>query len=203
MLYLSHQKNNLQQYILENVLDRRIVIWRPIDHADSLENFQRLDEEDLSNITCGSYMYQLRLSSCYIQQHIEGELDIFVHRKDLGLIQVKLQSQHLSSRKYSQCIQFNETQIMRPTANAEQERELQWCVLMWQLYCGSLVFLGMQRGSVHMVSRTGVTHFKMLQSLTIPTLMTVCVRNNCVKFLLRALFSIDIKVWYKLILTNC
>lgn len=81
MLYLSHQKNNLQQYILENVLDRS-VIWKPIDHADSLENFQRLDKEDLSNITCGSYMYQLRLSSCYIQKHIEGEVDIFVHRED-------------------------------------------------------------------------------------------------------------------------
>lgn len=64
MLYLSHQKNNLQQYILENVLNRS-VIWKPIDHADSLDNFQRLDEEDLSNITCGSY--QLRLSFCYIQ----------------------------------------------------------------------------------------------------------------------------------------
>lgn len=195
MLYLSHQKKNLEQYVLKNVLDRRSVIWKPIDHADRLENFQRLDEEDLSNITCGSY--QLRLSFCYIQQHIKWEVDIFVHRKDPGLIQVKLQSRHVSSRKYSLCIQFNETQIMRPTANAEQERELQWCVLMWQLYCGSLVFLGMHRGSVHMVSRTEVTHFKMLQSLTIPTLMTVCVRNNCVKFLLRALFSIDIKVWYK------
>lgn len=43
-----------------------------------------------------------------------------------------------------------------------------------------------------MVSRTGVTHCKMLQSLTIPTLMTVCVRNNCVKFFLRALFSVFI-----------
>lgn len=66
MLYLSHQKNNLQQYILENVLDRSVIL-KPIDHADSLENFQLLDKEDLSNITCGSYMYQLRLSSCYIQ----------------------------------------------------------------------------------------------------------------------------------------
>lgn len=65
MLYLSHQKKNLEQYVLKNVLDRRSVIWKPIDHADRLENFQRLDEEDLSNITCGRY--QLRLSFCYIQ----------------------------------------------------------------------------------------------------------------------------------------
>lgn len=122
MLYLSHQKKNLEQYVLKNVLDRRSVIWKPIDHADRLENFQRLDEEDLSNITCGSY--QLLLSFCYIQLHIKWEVDIFVHREDPGLIQVKLQSRHVSSRKYSLCIQFNETQIMRPTANAEQEREL-------------------------------------------------------------------------------
>lgn len=110
MLYLSHQKNNLQQYVLENGLDRRSVIWKPIDQIDSLENFPRLDEEDLSNITCGSY--QLRLSSSYIQEHIEGEADIFVHREDPGLIQVKLQSRHVSSRKYSLWIQFNETQII-------------------------------------------------------------------------------------------
>lgn len=110
MLYLSHQKNNLQQYVLENGLDRRSVIWKPIDQVDSLENFPKLDEEDLSNITCGSY--QLRLSSSYIQEHIEGEADMFVHREDPGLIQVKLQSRHVSSRKHSLWIQFNETQII-------------------------------------------------------------------------------------------
>lgn len=48
------------------------------------------------------------------------------------------------------------------------------------LTSSSLVFLDMLRRSVHIVSRTGVTHFKMLHSLTIPTLMTVCARNNCV-----------------------
>lgn len=104
------RKNNLQQYVLENDLDRRSVIQKPIDHVDSLENFPHLEEEDLSNITCGSY--QLRLSSSYIQEHIDEEADIFVHREDPGLIQLKLQSRHISSRKYTLWIQFNETQII-------------------------------------------------------------------------------------------
>lgn len=107
MLYLSHQKNYLQQYVLENGLDRRSVIWKSID---TLDGFPQLDEEDLSNITCGSY--QLRLSSSYIQEHIEGEADIYVHREDPGLIQVKMQSRHVSSRKHTLWIQFNETQVI-------------------------------------------------------------------------------------------
>lgn len=69
-----------------------------------------MNEEDLSNITCGSY--QLRLSSSYIQEHIEGDADIFVHKEDPGLIQVKLQSRHVSSRKYTLWIQFNETDVL-------------------------------------------------------------------------------------------
>lgn len=40
MRYLSHQKNHLQQYVLENGLDRRSVIWKPID---DLEGFSSIE----------------------------------------------------------------------------------------------------------------------------------------------------------------
>lgn len=40
---IAQLENQLQQYVLENGVDKRSVIWKPLD---SLENFPRLNEED-------------------------------------------------------------------------------------------------------------------------------------------------------------
>ena len=73
MLYLSKQVNSLKTYIEENGLDKRKVVWKPVDECD---NFPLLDEEDLVNITCG--VYQLKLASNYIQEHIDNDSEISI-----------------------------------------------------------------------------------------------------------------------------
>ncbi|XP_056001835.1 uncharacterized protein LOC125657084 [Ostrea edulis] len=74
MLYLSKQVNNLKQTVEENCLNRRSIQWQAVHECD-IQNFPTLDEEQLRNLTCGTY--QLKLSRSYIQEHIEGECDIY------------------------------------------------------------------------------------------------------------------------------
>lgn len=72
-------------------------------------DFPNMDEEQLRAITCG--VYQLRLSPSYAQEHIEGDCSIQVHREEPGLLRVKLQSRHVSSRSYLLWIQFGEGEV--------------------------------------------------------------------------------------------
>lgn len=68
-----------------------------------------MDEEQLRSITCG--VYQLRLSPSYAQEHVEGDCSIQVHREEPGLLRVKLQSRHVSSRSYLLWIQYDEGEV--------------------------------------------------------------------------------------------
>ncbi|XP_056011994.1 uncharacterized protein LOC125671681 [Ostrea edulis] len=102
MVNLSKQVNSLQHHVEENKLDRRTVCWREVD---DLTDFPCLDEEQLRLLTCGTY--QLRLSPSYAQEHVEGDCSIQVHREDPGLLRIKLQSRHVSSRTYLLWIQYD------------------------------------------------------------------------------------------------
>ena len=64
MKHLSNQVNSLQKFIEENNLERKSAKW---EVADSLDEFPYLGEEELRNITCGTY--QLKLSSSYVQEY--------------------------------------------------------------------------------------------------------------------------------------
>ena len=88
MLYLSKRVNTLKQRVEEENLERRKTIWKEPDNH-TLDDFPLLDEEDLRNITCG--VYQLKLSTSYIQEHLEGNCQILIHKEDEHLIRVKLQ----------------------------------------------------------------------------------------------------------------
>mgnify|MGYP003546473976 FL=1 len=92
---LSVRINTLQLEVEEKHLDRRSVKWRK---PDKLLCFPRLDEQQLRDLTCGSY--QLKMSTSYIQEHIDGECDIQFHQEYQNLIRVKLQSRHASSKSY-------------------------------------------------------------------------------------------------------
>lgn len=76
MLYLSKQVNQLKEQVEEQHLDRRSVCWKEVSEV---MDFPQLDEERLRELTCGSY--QLRLSSSYAQEHIEGDCAIHTHRR--------------------------------------------------------------------------------------------------------------------------
>ena len=52
-----------------------------------------------------------QFGSSYIQEHIDGESDILVHKEDPGLIRVKIQSRHISSKQYILWIKFSESAI--------------------------------------------------------------------------------------------
>ena len=51
------------------------------------------------------------MSPSYIQEYLEGDVDIFIHKEYHGLIRVKLQSRHVSSKQYLLWIQFSESEI--------------------------------------------------------------------------------------------
>jgi hypothetical protein len=73
MLHLSRQINTLRQRMEDENLERRFIIWKSPD-------FPHLDETELRNITCG--VYQLKLSSSYMQEYLEVNSEIFVHQED-------------------------------------------------------------------------------------------------------------------------
>ena len=80
---------------MENKLERWSAQWVPID--DSEVSFLQLMEEQLRSITFG--VYQLKLSSSYIQEYMDGESRICVHKDDNNLIRARMQSRHVSSKK--------------------------------------------------------------------------------------------------------
>jgi hypothetical protein len=107
MLYLSRQINTLRQRVEDENLERRSIIWKSPDNC--LADFPHLDETELRKITCG--VYQLKLSSSYMQGYLEGNSEIFVHQEDDHLIRVRLQSRHTSSMTYLLWIEYSPTEV--------------------------------------------------------------------------------------------
>ncbi|XP_056014968.1 uncharacterized protein LOC125654892 [Ostrea edulis] len=107
MLYLSRQLNTLKERVeTENLDMRKSTIWK---EATTVVDFPRLSEERLRELTCGTY--QLRLSKSYIQEHLDGNHDIFVHQEDPHLLKVKLQSRHVSAKSHLLWISYTEADI--------------------------------------------------------------------------------------------
>ena len=113
MLLLSRQVNSLKQFVEDHNLYRRTAYWMPVD---DVQDFPRLDEEQLRDITCGCY--QLKLSPSYAQEHLKGDCSIHVHREEIGLLRVRLQSRHVSAKSYMLWIRYDEA-----------------CVLAWYCKC--------------------------------------------------------------------
>ena len=74
-----------------------------------LLDFPRLDENELRNITCG--VYQLKQATSYIQEHLDGNCKILVHKDDEKLIHIKPQNRHVSTKCYTLWIQYSESEI--------------------------------------------------------------------------------------------
>ena len=95
MFFYSFQINALKTYVVENKFERQSAQWVSID--DSEVSFPQLMEEQLKSNTFG--VYQLKLSSSYIQEYMDGESRICVHKDDNNLIRARMQSRHVSSKK--------------------------------------------------------------------------------------------------------
>ena len=97
----------MKSYIEDNSLDRRPSKWVEID--DITLNFPKMTETQLRNITLGTY--QLKLCPSYIQEYIEGESNIFIHRENSNLVRVKIQSRHVSSKQYQLWLKYNNEEV--------------------------------------------------------------------------------------------
>ena len=98
MRQLSSNSNALQVEIVSCGLEKRRAIWEPVEVA-GIDDFPRLTEEQLRAVTCG--VYQLKISPGYIQEHLQGDAEISIHRDDPGLMRVRLRSRHVSAKQYS------------------------------------------------------------------------------------------------------
>ncbi|XP_053405404.1 uncharacterized protein LOC128558951 [Mercenaria mercenaria] len=107
MLDLSKCNNDLKIYIENHCLERKSACWKS---AELDVEFPRLDEIQLRELTCGTY--QLKMSAGYMQEHIDGNSDIYVHREDNTLLRVKIQSRHVSSKVYTLWIRHNATEVV-------------------------------------------------------------------------------------------
>lgn len=107
MLFLSKQVNQLKEQVEEQHLDRRTVCWREVSEV---VDFPQLDEERLRELTCGCY--QLRLSASYAQEHIEGGCTIHMHKEEEGLLRIRIQSRHISSKTYQLWIRYKDGDIV-------------------------------------------------------------------------------------------
>ena len=72
MLHLSQKVNTLKQRVEDENLGKRTAIWK--EPSNNLDDFPRLTEDDLRNITCG--VYQIKMSSSYIHEHLINSLSI-------------------------------------------------------------------------------------------------------------------------------
>ena len=98
MKFLSKEINSLKSFVEENNLERKSAKW---EITEDIKDFPFLGEQELRNITCG--VYQLKLSPSYIQEYLDGESQILIHKEDPGLIRVKIHCRHISSAWYCKC----------------------------------------------------------------------------------------------------
>ena len=101
--------NTLQAYVEENNLERRSAKWASVDEIE-LSDFPKLDDTMLRLLTLGTY--QLKLSSSYIQEYIGGDCTIQLFKECPGLLRVRLQSRHISSKSYLVWIKYDSDHVM-------------------------------------------------------------------------------------------
>ncbi|KAH3779548.1 hypothetical protein DPMN_157481 [Dreissena polymorpha] len=105
---LSHS-NALQQFVTENNLERRSVAkW--VDTNHEYLDFPSLDDNTLRLLTLGTY--QLKLTGSYIQEYLGSDCNLQLYREMEGLIRVRLQSRHVSSRSYLIWIRYDSDHII-------------------------------------------------------------------------------------------
>ncbi|CAC5378408.1 unnamed protein product [Mytilus coruscus] len=103
----SREINTLKAYVEENNLQGGTVQWKPIQDSDI--PFPQLTDEQLRSLTCG--VYQLKLSSSYIQEYMEGDSQICFHKDAPDLLRIRIQSRHVSSKKYFVWIEYSESDV--------------------------------------------------------------------------------------------
>ena len=112
MLFLSKQINELKNKVENDGLDKRSYKWSKIDSTDFDIEFPRLNEEELRNLTLGTY--QLKMAKSYTEEHFdsEGRYEVLISAEDQCLLSAKIQSRHISAKCYQLWISFNECVVL-------------------------------------------------------------------------------------------
>lgn len=125
MTMLAKKTNELQQFVLENGLDKRSMKQTSID-ADSniVKDFPRLAEEDIRELTIGVYQLNAALYQSYAAEHLtDGVMFENLVSNDVpNIVCAKIQSRHTSSKKYSLWIKYCETIVS------------QYCTCRWNVW---------------------------------------------------------------------
>lgn len=78
-------------------LERQSMRWKKMDSHDVV--FPHLTEEEIRQLTLG--VYQIRLAKSYAYEHfMEGRYEIFISDDVAGILCAKIQSRHISAKKY-------------------------------------------------------------------------------------------------------
>lgn len=102
--------NSLKTYIEENNLEKKNKsLWAELDSIEP-DSFPKLSEDQLRMLTCG--VYQLKMSTSYIQEHMSGSCTIQLLKESLDIVRVMIQSRHISSKKYTMWLRFSITDIL-------------------------------------------------------------------------------------------
>lgn len=111
MLEKSKEKNHVQQYVDENNLIKRKVIYKEVNGSNSVDDFPRMTLQSLRDLTLG--VYQLKQASMYTEEHLstEGEYALFVCKDRLDLLRVKLSSRHSSSKTYNVWVEYTDDNV--------------------------------------------------------------------------------------------
>ncbi|VDH88958.1 Hypothetical predicted protein [Mytilus galloprovincialis] len=97
----------LKAYVEENNLHRGMKQWKLIQDSDI--PFPQLTDEQLRSLTFG--VYQLKLSQSYTQEYMEGDSQNCFHKDVLELLRIRIQSRHVSSKKYFVWIIYSEFEV--------------------------------------------------------------------------------------------
>ena len=108
MLDRVSKTNELQQLVEENHLERRSAQWESADECQ-ISDFPKLDDTMLRLLTLGTY--QLKMSSSYIQEFVGGDCILQLFRENDGLLRVRLQSRHVSSKSYLVWIKYDSDHV--------------------------------------------------------------------------------------------
>lgn len=108
MVYLSRQPNELRNWIETEGIDRRSFTWTKLDASGVAPEFPQLSEEEIREITLGTY--QVKMAKSYTNEHIneDGNYEIHVNEDVENVVSARIQSRHVSAKKYYCWIQYGE-----------------------------------------------------------------------------------------------
>ena len=109
MMQCACQANNdLKERVHGGALSRRGGEWVSIDAEGAAADFPELDYEYLRPVTYG--VYQLKQAKCYAHEHLDddGSYKFELHEAAPDLLRVRIQSRHISAKKYFLWIQYTD-----------------------------------------------------------------------------------------------